>query len=488
MHFRRLATPIPILSTLLALARAWLHHGAVTTPHDLDHRAPHSSWPAHPTPTSRLRLLALAVAAACGCSEPGSAADADAGPDADPDAADTGPDADPDVADADPDVADTDPDAVADAELDADADADRDADGDAAPPIGPVIVLHLTDVHIGAQDMSSPAFELALGEIVGAVAPSMTVVTGDLVDEGYDEDLWLEYEALAAVASWDAVAEVPGNHDTHDDYDLEGYLAHSIAGRAIGATAYQRAIEAAGRRVRIVGTNTASNDDRLTNLTGYLDASQVDALIEEIAADPEPVDAAVILGHHPKDGLNGLDLWGTSDELERLISASGAWCYLFGHVHLAAMGWYEDTLMVQGPTLGNPSFIARAGYTLVALDDEGPVARSVDLEVDGASVAAPWPQVLITIPADPELAGDNPHAAPRPRGATGQLLRAAAFSPTPPEAVSFRVDRGPWQPMTAVDRWWEATYDTTMGGNMRLEVQAVSAEGAATAEVTIALE
>lgn len=437
-----------------------------------------------------LTLGGMAVAAAAvGCGGDDPIRDAAVSGDADADASDTTLDAsDADADELDEDSGgDADADSDADSDSDADADADEEADADEGPsPIGPVFLLHLTDTHLNVLTTSAPALAFALDEAVTAVNPDLTVVSGDLVDEGYDEEFWESYEETMLASSWDQLMDVPGNHDTHSDFSLAGFLRHSVTGQATATTSTQRVIEASGRRVRLVGINTASAGDRLRNLTGFLEGGQVDDLIATIEADPEPVDATIIVGHHPMRGLNGLELHGTAGNLRRLIEATDAWAYLFGHVHLYNKSWHQEVMHLQAPTLGKPNFLGPAGFCLLGLDDEGPVAQVVNIEEDGTTISASWPQVLITRPVAPQ--DGNPHAYPLPRNTPGQLLRAGVFNPTAIDNVSFRIDGGDWQTMLAVGNWYEAEFTTTDSDSMTLEVQAVSSEGLQTREVTVPLE
>ena len=110
----------------------------------------------------------------------------------------------------------------------------------------------------------------------------------------------------------------------------------------------------------------------------------------------------------------------------------------------------------------------------------------MNLDVVDSSVDSPWPQVLITRPA--EEADGNPFAHPLPQSTPGQVLRAGVFNPSAIDNVSFRIDGGPWQPMTRVSKWYEAEFETTAGASMTLEVQAASTEGVRSESVTVTLE
>jgi predicted phosphodiesterase len=429
---------------------------------------------------------ALVVVVGCGGENP--TPDSGANGDADLGDGDTFEPIDADQHDSDP-VEDADPDSLVDADdaSDAEAEADVEIEGDAEvdadpdedlPPAGPgpLVLLHITDTHVGEGAIAAVALDHALREVRPVIRPALTIASGDLVDEGYESDMWETYERVTGVVTADEYMEVPGNHDTHFDTELNNYLARSITGRATGATHGHRVIEAGSRRLRVVGVNTASADGRLQNLTGFLEGSQVDELIASIDADPTVVDDTIIVGHHPLRGINGLELQGTAGNLRRLIDHTEAAAYLFGHIHLSAISWVDEVLHLQGPTLGKPSMISEAGYFIVGYDELGLSAREVRLEVSGETVSTPWPVVLITLPVDSSLGRSNPHSGHLPRSSSGNLLRACVFCPDEPDDVSFRVNGSPWMGMDRVSSWYQAEFDTDAGASVTIEVRAL-AEG-----------
>jgi len=223
------------------------------------------------------------------------------------------------------------------------------------------------------------------------------------------------------------------------------------------------------------------------NLTGYLGADQVDELLASIAADPTPVDATIVAGHHPMLGAQGLEVLETDDNLARLLLETDASVYLCGHVHLHDVAWRDRVLHVQGPALGKPSAFIEPGYFIIGWDDLGISAKHVALEEDGSEATTPWPVVLITRPVDSRLAGENPVDTALPRGSTGHLLRAGVFCPGDPDDVAFRINRGSWMGMTRRWSWYEAEFDTDHGDEMTIEVRALAGGRFDTHEIRVRL-
>lgn len=431
---------------------------------------------------SRRHLLqvggVVAVGAVMGCGP--SSVVGDAGP-----SDDAGVDSDVDASDADARDADRggdsfDADYESDVELidgddSVDAEIDVDVDIDGGPDVpGPVFLLHLTDLHLGVMSVSAQALEHALHEVAPLARPGLTVATGDLVDEGYEDPLWEEYRRVVGDATMDDLFEIPGNHDSHYDTPLRRYLENSVTGRATGRLYGQRVYERAQRRIRVVGINSASHGTRLGNLTGVLGPEQVDELLASIAADPTPVDVTIVAGHHPMLGVQGLEVMETHDNLARLLAETRASAYLCGHVHLLDLAWHDRVLHVQGPTLGKPSAISDHGYFIIGYDDLGLSVKFVELEVAASRASTPWPVVMITRPVDARLGGGNPVDTALPRGTSGHLLRAGVFCPGEPDDVAFRINSSSWIGMTRRWSWYEAEFETDDGEELTIEVRALA--------------
>lgn len=384
-----------------------------------------------------------------------------------------------------------------------------DAGGDAAPPAadvhvaadsqpdtattephaGPIFFVHFSDIHIGGGPLALPALQFGLGLLPTAFPAIPVFATGDLVESGIDTDDWAGYQGAIDQAGLNAddFIEIPGNHDALLNTSLSNYLTHTLAGRAGHGLygLYHRVHQ--GRRIRIVALNTASSRNVIKDSTGYLQPAQVDELIEQIDADPTPVHATIVLGHHPTSTPFGLGLHGTDAHLERLLAHTSAAAYLHGHVHMHLKNWEGKTLMAQAPSLGNPSdSIPGAGvpgFNIFALDD-GPVAKPLYHNGDPQDIVAEWPLVMITRPANVELGKEalssatNPWAVPLPRTSSGNLLHAGVFAPDPNLGARFRIDAQPWQEMTRVRDHFAAEFDTPDKDSCVIEVQGQTSGGA----------
>jgi hypothetical protein len=354
----------------------------------------------------------------------------------------------------------------------AEVDAARDG-GSVVEPPPPIVLLQLSDLHVGAQPFALSALAVALGEILPAVQPARTLITGDLVDDGEQDAQWTAYRGAldSAGLSADSVLEVPGNHDAKGDPDLARYLARSLTGQACGGTFGVRDLVVDGRRLRLLAVNTAAGGSWARNLTGFLPAEQIDALLADLAT-AAPADQTIVVGHHPLEGATGLAVLNTDVELRRLIAATDAAAYVFGHTHQPRLSWDGRCLAGQASTLGNPTLVNNdPGFALLSVDD-GVRLRHLPVLRDGDVATAVWPLVLITRPADAELGGYNPRALALPRGATAQRARALVLCPQTPDEVSLFVDGGAAIPMSRGDRCYQARFDCPDAASCTLTVRA----------------
>jgi hypothetical protein len=328
--------------------------------------------------------------------------------------------------------------------------------------------------------------------------PGVTVLaTGDLVEAGNNQEKWAVYRDMvdAAGLTTENYIETPGNHDSLLDGNLANYLAYTVAGRGGKGLYGVHHVGPPGQRIRIVTLNTASAGDPARDGAGYLKSAQVDEVLATLAADVEVPRATLVLGHHPP-GPSGLAVLGTDDNLRRVLDATQAVAYLFGHIHVYLPSWAGRVLMTQATTEGNPGanmLTDKPGFTLFALDD-GPVVKNVPYLPTATGVRVEFPVVMITRPANRFLGinaaiGDqNPWATPRPRASSGQVLRAGAFAPGGVESVEFSVDGAVFQPMVRVDGFFEALFSTPDADSCTVEVRATSGGVTTTDSITLALQ
>jgi hypothetical protein len=351
------------------------------------------------------------------------------------------------------------------------------------PP--PFFLLHWADTQLGSGSHAEPFFTYALDVVYPAFGGLVTVVSGDLVENGSEEDLWVQYMNMVdgAGLTADRYIDAPGNHDSLLDSDLSHYQDYSVAGRAGMGTFGITEVYEADRHIRVITVNTAAAGDPVRDGAGYVDGDEIQEILAAIDESTLEPDHTLVVGHHPMNLPDALMLFGTDDELEELLVATNATAYLFGHHHFYMSYWFGETLMTQASTIGNPAefdFQDQAGFSLFAIDDQGPVVKNIDILGPPENPHVQWPVVMITSPGKPALAQDldptamNPFASGLPRNSTHQMIRAGAFAPGGIDEVVVTINGGPSMAMNRVGQHFELAIDTPDADSFELVVAAFS--------------
>ncbi len=371
-------------------------------------------------------------------------------------------------------------------------DAAPDPDPDAGVPRpAPFFLQHWSDTQIGSGSFAEPAFAYLLNVVKPSFGDVPIVLTGDLVEDGDDAESWRTYRDMVDAAGLVAPTfiEVPGNHDALPFGSLSDYDRYSVAGRSgLGRDGITDFITP-NRHVRIIGVNTAGAGNPVQDSVGYVSSSAITRLLSAVRADPRTPDVTLVIGHHSMDDPESLPLFGTDDNVRELLEETHAMAYLFGHRHIYASHWTDGILMTQASTVGNPAdnVIANgeSGFSLFAIDDQGPVVKGIGFHGTVDDLHVQWPIVMITTPVNPELTVDvalddtlyppieNPFSG-LPRNASNQPVRVGVFAPGPIETVILEIDDGPEIPMTRVGEHYEASFDTPDADSCTVTVTATA--------------
>lgn len=166
-------------------------------------------------------------------------------------------------------------------------------------------IVHLTDVHIGP--LIGRAFVEQLVERVGALAPDLIVITGDLVD-GRLSELQQHVEPLRDLRARDGVFAVSGNHEYY--WNAEAWLAH-LGSLGIRVLRNERVTIGSAFELAGVDDSSATED------------------VPRAVAGRDPEKPLVLLAHHPRT-------------IKR-ARAHGVDLQLSGHTHGGQMlpfGWF----------------------------------------------------------------------------------------------------------------------------------------------------
>ncbi|KJC62242.1 hypothetical protein UP10_02535 [Bradyrhizobium sp. LTSPM299] len=287
----------------------------------------------------------------------------------------------------------------------------------------PLRFVQIGDLHLTGDGLQNRQDFVRIVHELNRHAGSMldfVYLPGDNADDGTDDQFSLVRGGLNELRlHWHAI---PGDHD-FKPRSLESFY------RGLNARKLPYVEEVRGCRclfLDVVTQGTGGPDFKLGS-------DQFAWLKDQLEAAKQDGNACVVFMHaYPAD------LGEEAEELTQLLDQSSTVLVAMGHTH------YNE--------------IAHDGRTIYAATrstgqiEEGPVGFSF-AAVDGNVVSwrfkpleSSWPFVMITSPADRRLALRG-HQTERARE-----VRACAWGAAPVVRAQFRVDEGPWQPMSMGER------------------------------------
>ena len=309
---------------------------------------------------------------------------------------------------------------------------------------------HIGDLHLTAADADNARdFRAIVAQIGDAEGLDFVYLPGDNADDGTPEQYALVREGLAPLTL--PVHVITGDHDRES-----GSLDAFYAGLDVPSLPY--AVDVAGIRCLFLdmsGPGSGGLDFRL----GPAQLAWFERQIE--AAEAEGRDGAVFMHSYPAD-LKGD---GEAARVAELVSRSRVRLVEMGHTHYNELANDGRTIFAATRSTGQIEE-GPVGYAVAAIDRGVVSWRFKEL-------AAPWPFVLVTAPADRRLAHDDGHVL----GETVEV-RAIVLGAGPVTACEAQVDGGPWQPMirAAGDRRYRARIAWPESAR-RLLVRATDAAG-----------
>ena len=201
-------------------------------------------------------------------------------------------------------------------------------------------IVHLSDLHFGKVDL---AVLTPLAEAVGALAPDVVVVSGDLTQRARTAQ-FLEAKAFLARLPLPQVV-VPGNHDVP---------LHNIVHRLVRPLEkFQRYIEPnlnpsfVDAEIAVLGVNTARS---LVLKNGRINMAQLESVREAFARVSDDV-IKVIVTHHPLDvppHVGAGERVGRAKMAIAMFAQCGVDVLLAGHLHISRTAGTGDRYALSG--------------------------------------------------------------------------------------------------------------------------------------------
>jgi Icc protein len=267
-----------------------------------------------------------------------------------------------------------------------------------------MLIAHLSDVHVGGARYRQELLRTAIAEINSA-SPDLTVIAGDVTDEGYPDQYPVAETELAALEC-SQVLMVPGNHDARN----VGYLGFEDT---FGSRDTRTRLELAGLDVAVVAVDSSKPDLD----TGEIGREHYGWIQEGFAG---PADLRVFVCHHhlmpiPGTGRERNQVLDAGDVLS-LLRQSEVDVVLAGHRHVPYVWPIGGMLLIHSGTVSTlrTRGFPRPAYNLIRVEN-GRIA--VTLRVPGGEE-----QSLGTFPRDwpPELSAR--HTDPFVRAQRGASL------------------------------------------------------------------
>jgi 3',5'-cyclic AMP phosphodiesterase CpdA len=255
----------------------------------------------------------------------------------------------------------------------------------------PIRLMHLSDVHFGAEDLDALK---AVEDFACRVRPDAVVIAGDVTQSGRRREFeaaraWFERLGIQPIVA-------PGNHDTPVFHLPARMVApfNRYARYMAGLDAVGRLVELGGGLVRISAINTARGiQGRVNWADGVISLHDLEDALDRLAGGPEGA-WRLLICHHPLlepghsqiavDTLRG-------GEAMRRCAAARVDAILTGHIHDAFAHPIEAVRrpMVQmgAGTLSTRLRATRPSFCVISIDGEHLVQEIVTIDRNGLEIS-----------------------------------------------------------------------------------------------------
>ncbi len=254
----------------------------------------------------------------------------------------------------------------------------------------PIRLLHLSDVHFGAED---PEALKAVEDFAAHIKPDAIVIAGDVTQSGRRREFeaartWFDRLGIQPIVA-------PGNHDTPVFHLPARMIApfNRYARYMSGLDAVGRLVELGGGLVRISAINTARGvQGRINWADGVISLNDLEEALDRLADGPEGA-WRILLCHHPLlepgHSMIAVDTLRGGEAMRR-CAAARVDAILTGHIHDAFAHPIESVRrpMVQmgAGTLSTRLRATRPSFCVISIDGEHLVQEIVTIDRNGLEI------------------------------------------------------------------------------------------------------
>ena len=254
----------------------------------------------------------------------------------------------------------------------------------------PVRLLHLSDVHFGAEDLGALK---AVEDFTAHIKPDAVIIAGDITQSGRRREFeaartWFEKLGIQPIVA-------PGNHDTPVFHLPARMIApfDRYARYMAGLDAVGRLVELGGGLVRISAINTARGiQGRINWADGVIGLEELEEALERLAGGPEGAWRLLICHHpllQPGHSRIAVDTRRGGEALRR-CAAARVDAILTGHIHDAFAHPIDAVRrpMVQmgAGTLSTRLRATRPSFCVISIDGEHLVQEIVTIDRNGLEI------------------------------------------------------------------------------------------------------
>jgi 3',5'-cyclic AMP phosphodiesterase CpdA len=254
----------------------------------------------------------------------------------------------------------------------------------------PVRLLHLSDVHFGAEDVEALQ---AVEDFAAHIKPDAVIIAGDITQSGRRREFEAARTWFEKLGIQPNVA--PGNHDTPVFHLPARMIApfDRYARYMSGLDAVGRLVELGGGLVRISAINTARGvQGRINWADGVIGLDELEAALERLAGGPESAWRLLICHHpflEPGHSRIAVDTRRGGEALRR-CAAARVDAILTGHIHDAFAHPVEAVRrpMVQmgAGTLSMRLRATRPSFCVISIDGEHLVQEILTIDRNGLEI------------------------------------------------------------------------------------------------------